>query len=221
MRMRAISWFLVGLNFFLIINSHRWTPYLSSISPSYAWIGLGLALAVWSLLIYSGCEQTFDEVILTGVPPKLIRLTRVGLIALLVQYSLGFASSQIHAGIACPSIPGCTDSSFFPSPLNLLNGIAFAHRAWGTLLIGLFGHIALLTARSTPEIAGPARNLFGLSMAQILLGVGVIMSQLDPGSRLLHSAIGYTLWGLLLYVAIRSGALPGQTRQERLAQSEN
>ena len=219
--MRAISWFLVGLNFFLIINSHRWIPYLSAISPTYGWIGLGLAMSVWSLLIYSGCEQTFDEVILNEVPPKLRRLTRAGLLALILQYSLGFASSQIHAGLACPSIPGCTESSFLPSPLELLNGIAFAHRTWGVLMIGLFGHIALVTARSTPEIAGPARNLFGLSMAQILLGVGVIMSQLDPGSRLLHSAIGYALWGILLYLAIRVGAIPGQTRRERHAQSEN
>ena len=216
--MRGISWFLVGLNFFLLIQSYRWTPYLSAHSPSYAWAGLAFALGIWCLLIYSGCEQTFDELILSPIPAKLIRLIRAGLLAVLLQISLGFASSQLHAGLACPSLPGCTESSFLPNPITLLNGIAFAHRVWGVLLIGLFAHIALITAKNTPSIAGPARNLFGLSMAQILLGVGVIMSHLDPGSRLIHSAIGYALWGILFYLAIRTGALPGQTREERPAQ---
>lgn len=203
-----------------MIQSQRWTPFLSSHSPAYAWIGLALALGIWCLLIYSGCEQTFDKLILTPVPAKLIRLIRAGLLAVFLQLTLGFASSQLHAGLACPSLPGCTDSSFFPDPLNLLNGIAFAHRTWGLLMIGLFGHIALLTARSTPSLAGPARNLFGLGMAQIFLGIGVIMSHLDSGSRLIHSAIGYAIWGILFYLAIRTGALPGQAPEERSSQPQ-
>lgn len=142
---------------------------------------------------------------LSNAPAKINRLARAGMTGLLVQIGLGAFLKVFHAGLACPEFPLCADG-FFPAPWSVGTFLAFSHRWWGFLMFGLFTHLALTTAKTCPELVRPARHAFALSIAQVFLGIGAVLGGLAENSRHLHLAAGYGLWGLLVYMALRTGS---------------
>ena len=74
-------------------------------------------------------------------------------------------------------------------------------------MLGLFFHLALVTSRFNPSLARPARRVFSLAVGQVFLGIGTVLSGLNTESRAIHAAVGYAIWGVVFYLAVRSGAV--------------
>jgi heme A synthase len=209
--MRKMFWFLVGFVYFLLVWGNRLIHESTLFPPLMSSICLVLGIAAWSLTITLACHQTWPNSSLIILAPKLKRLSLAGLGALVLQFGLGALSRLDHAGLACPSFPLCSDAGFLP--FNFESGIAFAHRWWGILMLGLFGHLSLAAIRTAPTLMATARRSFALSVAQVLLGVGAVMTQLKSDSRIAHVAVGYALWGFLIYLGVRTGGFSASPRK--------
>ena len=137
---------------------------------------------------------------------KIKRLAFSGLIALCIQLVLGALVRHTHSGLACPHFPGCLDG-FFPDPWTGPTSIAFIHRWWGFILLGLFFHLSGVGRRLKGQLGSVAQLIAGLGIAQVLLGILTVTTALHTHVRALHAAIGYALWGLLFFTVIRAGGL--------------
>ena len=175
-------------------------------SPVASTVQLIVATLAFGAMINLACVITWSSPTVKNPDPKVRKLATVGLVAILIQFCIGAAVKHTQSGLACPNFPQCMEG-FFPIPFTFGSAVAFLHRWWGVLMLGLFIHLALTTAKTTPSLAGPTRRAFALSMAQIFLGIGTVMSGLSIQSRIIHAAVGYAICGLLFYVAIRSGGL--------------
>lgn len=182
------------------------TTVLLGLSPTISTIHLIVATLVWSGLIVVACVTTWPTPVVKNVNPKIRRLSVAGLLGLFVQFYLGGMVRHTHSGLACPNFPNCLDQ-FLPIPSTFGTHLAFSHRWWGVLLLGIFVHLAIVAAKTTPQLAGVTRRTLGVAVAQVILGIGTVMSHLNTESRAIHAAVGYALWGLLFYIAIRAGAL--------------
>jgi heme a synthase len=132
--------------------------------------------------------------------PKTARLARVGLAVLLVQLALGGYVRHAGAGLACPDFPLCSGDVF---PTHWLGVVHWVHRWLGVALIGLFVHLAIASRRTS--VATDATITALLAVLQVTFGIVTVLSQLDPPIRALHAAIGYALWGSLVWTSARAG----------------
>ncbi len=202
--MRRALWFFVGLVYFALVWVSRPEIDLEMQVGAWAWLGL----VIWCGVIFSACRLTWTDDSLFVSSPKVRRLAFSGLGAMVIQLTLGYLSHRLHAGLACPDFPACTEQFF---PVGMEGWIAFSHRWWGIIMLGLFAHLALAAKKTAPELQVAARRAFALSVAQIFLGIGTVLSQLKPDSRLIHVAIGYALWGFLFYICVRTWKKPAPT----------
>lgn len=201
--MHKLRWFAVGVIYLLMVSIHATSPSLPLALGVLSFLAI---LFIFSGLILGACVSTWGNPIAPNPSAKVLRLATAGLGGLFVQVCLGSFVRHSHSGLACPNFPLCL-TSFFPIPFTFETNLAFFHRWWGVLMIGLFAHLAIAAAKQMPSVAGPSRRAFGLAVAQVFIGVGTVMSGLNPESRTIHAAIGYALWGILFYILIRSGGL--------------
>jgi heme A synthase len=130
----------------------------------------------------------------------LARLARAGLPVLLAQLALGGYVRHTGAGLACPDFPLCGGDVLPGAGPPLIHWV---HRWLGVLLLGLFLHVAM-ASRRTP-LAGVGTALGALAILQVALGVAAVLMRLPVPVRAAHAAGGYALWGLLVWLALRSG----------------
>jgi heme A synthase len=186
-------------------------------SPVASTVHFLLATLVFSGLIVIACAVTWTDPVVRDIARngdttegktqgKIKRLAVAGLGAVGVQLLLGAIVRHTHAGLACPGFPGC-GPGFFPSVFTFETSLAWVHRWWGVLTLGLFFHLALTTSRVASSLAKPAGSALVLSLMAILLGIGSVVGGLSMEFRALHAGVAYLLWGILLSIAIRAGAL--------------
>jgi heme A synthase len=205
--MRKLAWFSVGLLYFVLVWLNRdetFSSFSSDFLQGLREVSILLTLCIWSLCLALACGLS-REIYPHVSAPKLRRLSGAGLGALVVQYFLGALSRNYHAALACPAFPGCSESGFLP--LHFEGTLAFLHRWWGILMLGLFIHLSIAAVKTAPALLSPARKASGLGVAQVFLGIGIVMTQLHPNSRLYHVAVGYALWGLLVFIRSRTGGI--------------
>jgi heme a synthase len=132
--------------------------------------------------------------------PRLRRLVGAGLAVLLVQMALGGYVRHSGAGLACPDFPLCAGSLLPEHGLGVLHWV---HRWLGVALLGLFVHVAM-AARQT-RLASAALTTAVLAAIQVTLGILTVLLQLDPAVRAAHAAVGYALWGMLVWLGVGAG----------------
>src|SRR5262245_12351687 len=132
--------------------------------------------------------------------PKSARLARVGLAVLLIQLAVGGYVRHAGAGLACPDFPLCSGDLL---PSHWLGVVHWTHRWLGVALLGLFVHLAIASRHTS--VATPATVTAALAVLQVTLGIATVLSQLDPPVRALHAAVGYALWGALVWTSARAG----------------
>jgi len=144
--------------------------------------------------------------------PGLARLARVGLAALLLQLALGGYVRHAGAGLACPDFPLCGGALV---PGHWLGAVHWVHRWLGVALVGLFVHLAA-AGRGT-RLARVTAATAGLAALQAALGIAAVLYQLDPPIRAAHAAVGYALWGALVWAAAGAGCWRGALAAPRRA----
>jgi cytochrome c oxidase assembly protein subunit 15 len=137
---------------------------------------------------------------------KLRRLASAGLGVLLVQLALGGYVRHSGAGLACPDFPLCSGEIL---PGHWLAAVHWAHRWLGIILLGFFVQLAI-ASRRTP-LALPAGAACALALLQVSLGIATVLLRLEPPVRAAHAAVGYALWGVLVWISLRAGACRGLT----------
>ncbi len=155
-------------------------------------------LILAGLLALGGAAARQDR---ASVPDRVKRLVQAALLVLLAQLALGGYVRHAGAGLACPDFPLCGG--------DLLPGAGLAvghwiHRWLGVALLGLFVHLAV-TARRT-AVGGVAWVALVIALLQVSLGIATVLLRLAPPVRATHAAIGYALWGVLVWMALRCGA---------------
>jgi heme A synthase len=180
------------------------TTVLLGLSPAVSTIHLIIANVVFCGLITVASVLTWGNPVIANPSGKVRRLAVAGMGAMIIQLALGGLVRHTHSGLACPNFPMCLDG-FLPIPFTFETAIAFAHRWWGVILLGVFIHLTISAFKESPALGRAARNTMALAVAQIFLGIGTVQSGLNTHSRATHAAVGYLLWGSLFYVALRSG----------------
>jgi heme A synthase len=201
--LRRSGKFLLGLLGFQVVLGG--VTVLLGLSIAVSTIHLLVATTVFSGLIAVASVVTWKNDLVVPNADKVRRLAVAGLSGMIVQIALGALVRHGHAGLACPAFPDCLDG-FFPVPFTFETFVAFTHRWWGILMLGLFVHLGVASARTAPRLARLGRASLGLASAQVLLGIGTVMSGLSTHSRATHAAVGYALWGVLFLIAVRAGA---------------
>jgi cytochrome c oxidase assembly protein subunit 15 len=125
------------------------------------------------------------------------RLAAAAVGALLVQLALGGYVRHSGAGLACPDFPLCSGDVF---PDRWLAVVHWVHRWLGVLLLAHFIHLAAAGRR-----AGAGRGTalaLGLAAVQVALGITTVLLQLSPPIRAAHAAVGYALWGVVVWTTL-------------------
>ena len=133
--------------------------------------------------------------------PQLARFATVGLAVLLIQLALGGYVRHSGAGLACPDFPLCSGDVF---PGHWLGWVHWLHRWLGVVLLGFFLHLARMSRCTT--LAGVGAAVAGLAVAQVTLGILAVLLRLPITVRATHAVVGYALWALLVWIAVRAGA---------------
>lgn len=137
---------------------------------------------------------------------KLARLARAGLAVLLLQLALGGYVRHTGAGLACPDFPLCSGDIL---PGHWLAAVHWVHRWLGVTLLGFFAQLAVASRRTPPARLAAAGC--ALALLQVSLGIAAVLLRLDPPTRAAHAAVGYALWGVLIWTSVRAGAWQGLT----------
>jgi heme a synthase len=135
--------------------------------------------------------------------PKIARLARAGVAALLVQLALGGYVRHAGAGLACPDFPLCSGELL---PGHWLAVVHWVHRWLGVALLGFFIQLAA-ASRRTP-LGGATALAAALATLQVALGIAAVLLRLTPPIRATHAAVGYALWGTLVWISVRAGSWP-------------
>jgi hypothetical protein len=88
-------------------------------------------------------------------------------------------------------------------PGHWLGWVHWVHRWLGVLLLGFFLHLARASRRTA--LAGAGAAVAGLAVAQVTLGILAVLLRLPIPVRATHAVVGYALWGLLVWIAVRAG----------------
>jgi heme A synthase len=100
-------------------------------------------------------------------------------------------------------------------PAHWLAVAHWTHRWLGVLLLGLFIHLGI-AGRGTP-LARATSTAALLAVVQVGLGIATVLLRLEPPIRAAHAAVGYALWGAVVWTAASSGALSLLTAPRRAA----
>ncbi|MGZ3697528.1 MAG: COX15/CtaA family protein [Bdellovibrionota bacterium] len=194
------------------------TTVLLGLSVTVSTIHLLIANIVLSGLIATATVITWGNPVVKDASDKLKRLSVIGLGGMVIQLALGALVRHGHAGLACPNFPGCL-SGFFPDPFTFETAVAFFHRWWGILMLGIFVHLPLAARKQSPSLAPVAWGVMLLSLAQVGLGILTVLSGLQTHARATHAAVGYALWAGLFYLALRSGGFRFMWKTPKLSAS--
>jgi heme A synthase len=125
------------------------------------------------------------------------------------QAVLGGVVSSQHAGLACPDWPTC-NGEWFP-PLQSLAGLQMFHRGVAYVLTAAMLAVAILT-RSAPDPAVRAGGsmAFGLTLAQVVLGVCNVLLGIPPWVSALHIATATAILGMMVTVTFRAARIPAR-----------
>lgn len=126
----------------------------------------------------------------TSAEPTSLRVQALGvglLAAWFGQMALGGLVSSNYAGLACTEWPTCNGGVWFPTWSGIV-GLQLVHRLGAYSLATLVVVFAVVTRRD--EVAGLARGLVGLVVAQMTLGILNVKLGIPVETAVLHSAVG-------------------------------
>ncbi len=137
------------------------------------------------------------------------RLTFASLGATFLLISIGGLVRATKSGLGCGTDwPEC-GGRLVPALQSRAEIIEFSHRLAASVVVALLAATAvaaLRSSRSDGRLRIAALGAFGLVLFQALLGAVVVKLELQAASVMLHLATALALLGLLVYLAVATGA---------------
>lgn len=164
------------------------------------------ATIIFSAILLLAFMTQWRENLIAADSPKLRRLGFAACIGLLIQFTLGGLVRHGHAGLACPFFPNCLDG-FLPIPFTPQTAVAFFHRWWGVLMLGVYVQFVIAARKQAPALLRLSQITLGVVLFQVLLGIGTVLMGLNTHLRATHAALGYFLWALTFATWVRAGGL--------------
>ena len=156
---------------------------------------ISTAHLVNALLILGGLVLLVSRAGAGRPTPRIARLARAGIAVLLLQLALGGYVRHTGAGLACPDFPLCSGDLL---PGHWLAVVHWMHRWLGVILLG---SLRPSRARLAPDTrsAAPPRSPRRSPCSRWRSGSPRCSSGSIPPIRATHAAVGYALWGSLVW----------------------
>jgi heme A synthase len=194
-----------------------WKLLSPSVVSSHLAVALLLFVAVLSLTLVARGEAAPPE---TREPRPAGLLATFGIATALAygQSLLGGIVSTSHAGLACPDWPAC-DGRWFP-PLASLEGLQMLHRYGAYALTAAVMLIAIRSRTAADAGVRAGGTLaFGLTLAQVVLGVANVLLQTPPWLSAVHLANAAAILATLVTTTFRLARMPAAAGRVALAAS--
>lgn len=143
-------------------------------------------------------------------------VTLAGLAFLLLQMAYGSFTAGLKAGHISNSwpmmlgqlVPAGLLQQVQPPLLNLVDApltVVFIHRWLAFVVLGVAAMVFLIVRSQRPgtEVASGMRILLPLAVLQVILGIAVVISNVETGIALLHQANGLALFVAVIYLLNR------------------
>jgi heme A synthase len=195
-----------------------WKLLAPSVVSSHLAVALLLFVTMISLTLVARAAAAPDE------PPRDTRpsglLATFGIASALAYFQslLGGIVSTSHAGLACPDWPAC-DGRWFP-PLSSLEGLQMLHRYGAYALTAAVLLVAIRSRLSSDAAVRAGGSLaFGLTLAQIVLGVANVLLGTPPSLSAVHLANAAAILATLVTTTFRVACMPADAGRVALAAS--
>ncbi|MGB9151851.1 MAG: COX15/CtaA family protein [Alphaproteobacteria bacterium] len=182
----------------------------TSVSPYRLALHLGLALVIYSALLWTAFSGMRHEAPQSKTPPALLRHGWIALGLLAVTMTWGAFVAGLHAGEVYNTWP-LMEGDVFPAGAATLQpmwhnffenpaGAQFLHRWLGpTTMIVLLAWVARCWGGADQSRKTGLAALAGMAVVQVGLGIGTLLSHAEIVLAVLHQAGAITLLSLVLW----------------------
>jgi len=186
-----------------------WKLLSPAVVSSHLAVALLLFATLLVLTLMSRAESEPEAVPDESRPPGLLGVFGIATAMAYFQSLLGGVVSTSHAGLACPDWPAC-NGRWFP-PVASLEGLHMLHR-YGAYALTAAIALAAFRSRSAPDPAVRACGsmAFGLTLAQIVLGVCNVLLATPPWLSAIHLANAAAILAMLLAGTFRLARMPAR-----------
>jgi len=195
-----------------------WKLLSPAVVSSHLAVALLLFATMLALTLVARSESEPEATPQETRPPGLLAAFGIATAMAYGQSLLGGVVSTSHAGLACPDWPAC-NGRWFP-PLSSLEGLHMLHRYVAYALAAV---IALVAIRSRvapdPGVRAGGSMAFGLTLAQIVLGVCNVLLETPPWLSAVHLANAAAILAILLATTFRVARMPARAVGVALAPS--
>ncbi len=195
-----------------------WKLLSPSVVSSHLAVALLLFVTTLALTLLARAESETEAKRKESRPAGLLATFGIATAMAYAQSLLGGVVSTSHAGLACPDWPAC-NGRWFP-PLASLEGIHMLHRYGGYALTAALALVAIRSRTSTDAgVRAGGSMAFGLTLAQIVLGVMNVMLRTPPWLSAVHLATAAAILAILFATMFRLARMPAPARRVVLAAS--
>ena len=193
-----------------------WKLLSPSVVSSHLAVALLLFVTMVALTLVARAAAAPDRSPREARPAGLLAAFGIASVLAYLQSLLGGIVSTSHAGLACPDWPAC-DGRWFP-PLSSLEGLQMLHR-YGAYALTATVLLAAIRSRLAPDPAVRAGGslAFGLTLAQVVLGVANVLLGTPPWLSAVHLANAAALLATLVATTFRVARMPAEAGRVALA----
>lgn len=181
------------------------------VSPYRLTLHLGMALAIFALLVWNALDELAGPRSIFHTPPPSLRpLALATLVTVALTVAWGGMMAGHHAGLLAPTFPDI-NGAFIPSgmfpdataPLSDALTVHFLHRVLaGCTALGALVTFAVAHAQNAPRSTRIASLLLVLAVAlQVTLGALTVLNHVPIALAALHQANGALLLGCAVALA--------------------
>ena len=218
-RLGALAALAVALLFVQVLLGALtvWKLLSPSVVSSHLAVALLLFVTMLSLTLVARAESR-PQVVRETRPAGLLATFAIATALAYVQSLLGGIVSTSHAGLACPDWPAC-NGRWFP-PLSSLEGLQMLHR-YGAYALTTAVLLVAIRTRTAPDAAVRTGGslAFGLTLAQIVIGVGNVLGGIPSWLSAVHLANAAAILATLVATTFRVAGMPAGAGRVALATS--
>jgi heme o synthase len=184
------------------------------LTPALVTIHLGVANLFLAALLVQAVGALRGAADAPPAAPSFRRPALAAMVATYVMVLLGGYVASSGAGLACPDLPLCRGASVLPADPGA--HAHMLHRGWSLVVLALVLGAARAASRTGwPAAVATGRVAAKLVIAQFVLGILNVVTQLSPVVRIAHLGIAALLFGSLVVLSRLAAPVPKPIEEVR------